>query len=75
LTAETEIFRIYHFPVEPLYNVQSMVEERIGEVVLNDPVLNPFRNCSATVQYELHIVSVTILIALPRQRLHGYYDL
>ena len=50
---------IYHFPVEPLYNVQSVVEGRIGETVLNDPVLNPFRNCAATVQYELQIVSLT----------------
>lgn len=57
LTEETSTLQIYHFPVEPLYNVQSIIEKRIGEVVLNDPVLNPFTHCSATVQYKLHIVS------------------
>jgi hypothetical protein len=51
--------QIYHFPVEPLYDIHSVVEERIGEVVLNDPTLNPFANCAATVQYELHIISHT----------------
>lgn len=48
---------IYHFPVEPLYNARHIAEKGIGEFVLNDPVLNPFANCDATVQYELHIIS------------------
>lgn len=62
LTEETTTLQIYHFPVEPLYNVQSTIEKRIGEVVLNDPVLNPFVHCSATVQYKLHITKTMWLL-------------
>jgi hypothetical protein len=54
--------KIYHFPVEPLYDAQSMVESRIGAVALSDPELNPFTNCDATVQYELQIIHSTTTV-------------
>jgi hypothetical protein len=57
-------------PQEPFLRVQTMVEESIGTVILNNKTLNPLRNCSATTQYRL-LISSSPTVPWKLQSLHG----
>ena len=42
------------FPLEPLYNIDSILDQSIGRIILQDQNQNPMRNCSPTVQFQLY---------------------
>jgi hypothetical protein len=46
-------WRVYKFPVKPLYNIKSILKESIGTKILNNHKKNPLRNCSPTVQFTI----------------------
>jgi hypothetical protein len=43
----------YLFPLEPLYNIYSVLNESVGISILQNRTENPFRNCSPTIQFQL----------------------
>ena len=69
------------FPPKPLFNIYSILNQSIGPTLLQHPNDNPLRNCSPTVQFQLHATIInninhieTIEYTIQAMRIKNYNE-